>query len=111
MRSQVPQQFDLVIGEAEIAILSVQAEHTPTLASRHERDPELVTEPERGHHLSVAGALRPVAAGGTVERADGVVRRGQRGELVYVLGAELVVEELGRCGCEWLVCQCRCEQQ
>ena len=83
-------------GEAERAVLAVQAQVAPAVAADDQRGAQLVAEPDRTHDVAVARARAPRAAGGGVQRPDVPGRAHQLGERVDVVPAQLVVEEQGR---------------
>jgi hypothetical protein len=98
VRGDPPDHVDLLVVEAVLRVLAVQAHRAPALLAADKNRAQLVAQAERAHHLPVAGAVRPLAAGSPVERADLVGRFGQRSELVDVRAAVLVVQEERRRG-------------
>jgi hypothetical protein len=111
VRGDPPDHVDLLVVEAVLRVLSVQAHRAPALIAADENRAQLVAQAERAHHLAVAGAVRPLAAGSPVERADLVGRFGQRDELVNVRAAVLVVQEKRRRGPQRFLGHGRGEQQ
>jgi len=111
VRGDPPDHVDLLVVEAVLRVLAVQAHRTPALVAADENRAQLVAQAQRAHHLPVAGAVRPLAAGGPVERTHGIGRLRQRGELVDVLATVLVVQEERRRGPQWLFAHGRGEQQ
>ena len=93
VRGDPPDHVDFPVVEAVLRVLAVQADRAPALLAADEDRTEFVAQAERAHHLPVAGAVRPLAAGGPVERADRIDRLRQRGELVDIPAAVLVVQE------------------
>ena len=111
VRGQAGDQVGLGPGEAEWAVLAVQAQVAPALRAGDQRGAQLVAEAEAAQNFAVAGARRPVAAGRVVQRSDVRPRAGQRGEPVHVLAAELVVQEQRHRGAERVLGVCAGEQQ
>ena len=93
VRGEAADQVGLGGGEAERAVLAVQAQVAPAVAADDQRGAQLVAEPDRAHDVAVARARAPRAAGGGVQRPHVPGRAHQLGEGVDVVPAQLVVEE------------------
>ena len=68
VRGEAAEQVGLGGGEAERAVLAVQAQVAPAVAADDQGGAQLVAEPDRAHDVAVARARHPVAAGGGVQR-------------------------------------------
>ena len=93
VRGDPPDHVDLPVIKAVLGVLAVQADRAPALLAADEDRAQLIAQAERAHHLPVSGTVRPLAAGGPVERTDRIGRLRQCGELVDVPAAVLVVQE------------------
>ena len=70
VRGEAADELGLARGEAELAVLAVQAQVAPAVAAGDQRGAQLVAEPDRTHDVAVAGARHPLGSRRGVERTD-----------------------------------------
>ena len=92
MRDESADHGDLGSGESQGVICPMQTQISPTLPRHDEGRPELITQAQRPHDVAEPVTGPTVAAGRLIQRGHQRVRGRQRGELVHVARAELVVQ-------------------